>query len=257
MALVLVAAALLPWVFNLLHNFEVGWFAIIDLTPFAFIVTGAVLVWGLFRERLIRLIAAGPRGDRGEHERRCLRPRRLRPGDRREPRRHGACSQTTRPQLVGLDLADVLAESPHGEHDGCPVTGRSPLDVAHRPASACPTTPSRSGPTRYGATPAGPPWPRRRRAGDPARRHRTYPGRGRRWRTSWSSAPGSRLRCSGASVPARAACRSPARRSPVATSRRGTVTRSAVTSSTSSRSMITCGGWCWATSAARAPRPRR
>jgi serine phosphatase RsbU (regulator of sigma subunit) len=55
MALVLVGAALLPWVFNLLHNFEVGWFATIDLTPFAFIVTGGVLVWGLFRERLVRL----------------------------------------------------------------------------------------------------------------------------------------------------------------------------------------------------------
>lgn len=55
MALVLVAAALLPWVVNFLHNFEVGWFATIDLTPFAFILTGAVLVWGLFRERLVRL----------------------------------------------------------------------------------------------------------------------------------------------------------------------------------------------------------
>src|SRR4051794_5095274 len=48
MAGVLVAAALLPWVANLLYNFEVGWFARLDLTPFAFTVTGAVLVWGLF-----------------------------------------------------------------------------------------------------------------------------------------------------------------------------------------------------------------
>jgi len=55
MALALVAAALLPWVANLLHNFEIGWFARIDLTPFAFICTGAVLVWGLFRERLVKL----------------------------------------------------------------------------------------------------------------------------------------------------------------------------------------------------------
>lgn len=55
MALVMVAAALLPWVANLLHNFEVGWFARLDLTPFAFTVTGGVLVWGLFRERLVRL----------------------------------------------------------------------------------------------------------------------------------------------------------------------------------------------------------
>jgi PAS domain S-box-containing protein len=55
MAAVMVAAALLPWGANLLHNFEVGWFARLDLTPFAFTVTGGVLVWGLFREGLVRL----------------------------------------------------------------------------------------------------------------------------------------------------------------------------------------------------------
>jgi PAS domain S-box-containing protein len=54
-ALVLVAAALLPWAANLLHNFAVGPFVKVDLTPFAFIVTGGVLVWGLYRERLIDL----------------------------------------------------------------------------------------------------------------------------------------------------------------------------------------------------------
>jgi PAS domain S-box-containing protein len=46
---------LLPWVANLLYNFAVGPFARIDLTPFAFIVTGAVLVWGLLREQLVNL----------------------------------------------------------------------------------------------------------------------------------------------------------------------------------------------------------
>jgi PAS domain S-box-containing protein len=51
----LVAAALLPWAANLLHNFEVGPFARLDLTPFAFTLTGAVLVFGLYRERLIDL----------------------------------------------------------------------------------------------------------------------------------------------------------------------------------------------------------
>ena len=54
-AAVLVSAALLPWAANLLHNFEVGPFAELDLTPFCFIVTGGVLVWGLYRERLIDL----------------------------------------------------------------------------------------------------------------------------------------------------------------------------------------------------------
>lgn len=55
MAAILVLAALLPWTANFLHNFEVGWFARVDLTPFTFIVTGGVLVWGLFRERLVDL----------------------------------------------------------------------------------------------------------------------------------------------------------------------------------------------------------
>ena len=55
MALLLLAAALLPWVANFLYNLEVGPFAELDLTPFAFVVTGAALVWGLFRQRLVNL----------------------------------------------------------------------------------------------------------------------------------------------------------------------------------------------------------
>ncbi len=55
MALVLLCSALLPWAANILHNLEVGWFALIDLTPFAFILTGGLLVWGLFEERLVDL----------------------------------------------------------------------------------------------------------------------------------------------------------------------------------------------------------
>jgi serine phosphatase RsbU (regulator of sigma subunit) len=55
MAIVLLASALLPWAANILHNLEVGWFARIDLTPFAFILTGGLLVWGLFEERLVDL----------------------------------------------------------------------------------------------------------------------------------------------------------------------------------------------------------
>ena len=55
LATALVGAALLPWVANLLYNFGVGMLDSIDLTPFAFTVTGGVLVWGLYRERLVRL----------------------------------------------------------------------------------------------------------------------------------------------------------------------------------------------------------
>lgn len=52
---VLLLAALLPWAANVLHNFEVGPFVRLDLTPSAFTVTGAVLVWGLHHERLVHL----------------------------------------------------------------------------------------------------------------------------------------------------------------------------------------------------------
>ena len=55
MAGVLVASALVPLAVNALYNTNVGWFALVDLTPFAFTLTGAVLVWGLFHERLVDL----------------------------------------------------------------------------------------------------------------------------------------------------------------------------------------------------------
>ena len=55
MAVVLVAAAVVPLAVNALYNLNVGWFASVDLTPFAFTLTGAVLVWGLFHERLVDL----------------------------------------------------------------------------------------------------------------------------------------------------------------------------------------------------------
>lgn len=55
MAGALLAAALVPWAANVLHNLNVGWFARVDLTPFAFTLTGGVLVWGLFHQRLVDL----------------------------------------------------------------------------------------------------------------------------------------------------------------------------------------------------------
>jgi PAS domain S-box-containing protein len=54
-ATVLVGAALLPWLANLLFNFGVGVFTRLDLTPFAFVVTGGVLVYGLFLPRMTSL----------------------------------------------------------------------------------------------------------------------------------------------------------------------------------------------------------
>ena len=130
MALVLVAAALLPWVVNLLHNFEVGWFAIIDLTPFAFTLTGAVLVWGLFRERLIRLtpLARGVIVENMSDGVFVLdafgRVTDVNPAGT-------ALLGTTRSQLVGRALADVLdGPGPHDDPTG-ERGGPSALDVEH------------------------------------------------------------------------------------------------------------------------------
>jgi serine phosphatase RsbU (regulator of sigma subunit) len=50
-AATLVLSALLPWAANLLHNFEVGPFRPVDFTPVAFVLTGGVLVLGLYQPR--------------------------------------------------------------------------------------------------------------------------------------------------------------------------------------------------------------
>jgi len=52
---VLVAAILLPILLNLLFNLRVGPFRQVDLTPFAFVLTTAVLVWGVYQFSLLDL----------------------------------------------------------------------------------------------------------------------------------------------------------------------------------------------------------
>jgi PAS domain S-box-containing protein len=49
----LIVSLLAPYVFNLLYNFDVGPFGRVDLTPFAFLGAGLVLVWGLFRFQML------------------------------------------------------------------------------------------------------------------------------------------------------------------------------------------------------------
>jgi len=51
----LVAAILLPVSLNLLFNFRVGPFGRVDLTPFAFVLTTSVLVWGVYQLSLLDL----------------------------------------------------------------------------------------------------------------------------------------------------------------------------------------------------------
>jgi signal transduction histidine kinase len=52
-SLILIASLLAPYVLNLLYNFDIGTFGRVDFTPFAFTVSCLVLVWGLFRFRLL------------------------------------------------------------------------------------------------------------------------------------------------------------------------------------------------------------
>jgi signal transduction histidine kinase len=51
----LIVTVLLPFLANILHNLNVEPFARVELTPFLFVLTGAVLVWGIFRFRLLDL----------------------------------------------------------------------------------------------------------------------------------------------------------------------------------------------------------
>jgi signal transduction histidine kinase len=51
----LVAAILLPIILNLLFNFRVGPFRQVDLTPFAFVLSTSVLVWGVYQFSLLDL----------------------------------------------------------------------------------------------------------------------------------------------------------------------------------------------------------
>jgi serine phosphatase RsbU (regulator of sigma subunit)/PAS domain-containing protein len=55
----LIVAVLMPMVLNALYNLQVPGLDVVDLTPIAFSVTGLVLVWGLFRFRLLDLIPVG------------------------------------------------------------------------------------------------------------------------------------------------------------------------------------------------------
>src|SRR5262245_36498316 len=58
---ILIVSLVVPYVLNVLYNLDAGPFGRVDLTPFLLIGPGLVLVWGLFRFRLlgIRPVARG------------------------------------------------------------------------------------------------------------------------------------------------------------------------------------------------------
>jgi PAS domain S-box-containing protein len=141
MAFTLVGAALLPWIANALHNYEVGpFFTRLDLTPFLFVVTGGVLVWGVFRERLLNLspLARGVIVDTMTDAVFVL------DAFGRVVEVNPAGSQVlggTRPELIGRRLNDLLpqqTEDPSGEahppqHGGELSLGDREFDVRRQP----------------------------------------------------------------------------------------------------------------------------
>jgi PAS domain S-box-containing protein len=52
---ILIAAALVPWLANALYILQLNPFPQLDLTPFAFTITGLMITWGLFRYQLFNL----------------------------------------------------------------------------------------------------------------------------------------------------------------------------------------------------------
>jgi len=54
-SLLLIVTVLLPSVANVLHNLNLGPFGRVEPTPFLFVLTGTVLVWGIFRFHLLDL----------------------------------------------------------------------------------------------------------------------------------------------------------------------------------------------------------
>jgi diguanylate cyclase (GGDEF)-like protein/PAS domain S-box-containing protein len=54
-ARMLILALAVPWALNALYVFNVGEFGRLDLTPFGFVLAGVVLVWGIFRLRLLEI----------------------------------------------------------------------------------------------------------------------------------------------------------------------------------------------------------
>ena len=52
----LIVSQFVPWALNLLYNLHVGPFGRVDLAPFAFTACGGVLVWGMYRSRLLAIV---------------------------------------------------------------------------------------------------------------------------------------------------------------------------------------------------------
>ncbi len=53
---IILVGALVPWLANLVHLFEVDVLSQLDATPMAFTITGMLIAWGLFRLRLLDLV---------------------------------------------------------------------------------------------------------------------------------------------------------------------------------------------------------
>ena len=235
LSVALAVAAVLPWTANLLFNLEVGPFARVDLTPFLFVLMGAVLVQGLLQGRLLTLarVARDVVVDSLED---------------------GVLVVDAFGRVVEANPAARTLLRPEGSMGGC----RWPrcCRATRRPRCCCrpparPSGPSRSAGGRCSTGRA----PRRARCCCCATSATGAPPRSRSG-CCWPSGPGSprrcRPRCSRRSCPG-----SPGSSPPRCTARPARAARSAATSTSSSRSRTAAGARSSGTSPARAPRPPR
>lgn len=55
-AIIIILATLIPWIYNFLYLVKLQYFIYVDITPVAFLLTGLLAFWGLFRYKFLELV---------------------------------------------------------------------------------------------------------------------------------------------------------------------------------------------------------
>ena len=120
---VVIVASLLPLVGNVAYNLDLFGLGRVDPAPFLFLLFTTVLVWGIFRLRLLDLVPVARGRAGGADGRRGGRARRPGTGRRRQSRRERAPGRTPRRADRPVRRRDPAGRRPHagrpraGEHD--------------------------------------------------------------------------------------------------------------------------------------------